>query len=439
MTGTGKSLTSIGVISKLYQLNKIRRLLIVSPLSIVGVWKSELEKFCSVDYTLAVLDGTLAKKTDTLRNLRGEPLQIAVVNYESAWRMEQEVIAWLNGAGAGKSAVICDEGHKIKSHKTNASKAMWRIGAATGYRLLLTGTLVTNHAEDVFSPYKFLNPSVFGNSYYSWRNRYFDAYGYGLHQFKLKKSMEDEFTRKVHSIAYRATKSECLSLPPVTEVNLNVDLEKVAAKMYAELAKESCTELGSESVSATNILTRLLRLSQLTGGFLGGDDNPHLQSVSTAKLNCLQDIVETAQAENRKVVIIARFIAEIEAIKKMLEKIGIKYSAISGETKDRSEQVKRFQEDENVTAFVGQISTAGLGITLTKASIMVFYSLNYSSSDFEQAKARIHRSGQTEPCTYYYILAWNTVDERILKALRDKADLAKTLIDDCRNGKNPFQ
>ena len=437
---TGKTLKAIGVVSKLFLLNKVRRLLIVAPLSIVGVWKSEFEKFCSIDYVLAVLDGTLAKKKDTLRHLSSESaLTVAVVNYESAWRMETEIIAWLNGAGAGKTTVICDEAHKIKGHKNNASKAMWRIGAIAGYRLLLTGTLVTNHAEDVFSQYRFLNPAIFGMSFYSWRNRYFDAYGYGLHQFKLKKSMEPEFTEKVHSIAYRATKAECLSLPPLTDVIRAVDLEPAAMKLYRSLVNDSYAELGGGSVTATNILTRLLRLSQLTGGFLGGDDDQRPQSVSKAKLDALDDIIEAAQAENHKVVIIARFIAEMDAIKKLLESKHIEFTAISGETKDRAEQVRRFQEDENVTAFVGQIATAGLGITLTAASTLAFYSLSYSSSDFEQAKARIHRSGQTEPCTYYYIIVRNTVDERILKALHDKADLARTLIDDYRRGLNPFQ
>jgi SNF2 family DNA or RNA helicase len=210
-------------------------------------------------------------------------------------------------------------------------------------------------------------------------------------------------------------------------------------KLYHGLVKDSFTEFNGQEITATNILTRLLRLSQLTGGFLNGDDDSKPQSVSTAKLDALSDLIESAQAENRKVVIIARFVAEIAAIKKLLESMHIEYSAISGETKDRAEQVRRFQEDGNVTAFVGQIATAGLGITLTAANTLIFYSLSYSSSDFEQAKARIHRSGQTEPCTYYYILAKGTVDEKILKALNDKADLARTLIDDYRHGLNPFQ
>jgi len=100
--------------------------------------------------------------------------------------------------------------------------------------------------------------------------------------------------------------------------------------------------------------------------------------------------------------------------------------------------VAAFQTDPAVQVFVGQIATAGLGITLTAASTMVFYSLDYSMSNFEQAKARIHRVGQDQKCVYIYLTAWGTVDEKVLKALRDKADLARTLVDDYRQGVNPY-
>ena len=102
------------------------------------------------------------------------------------------------------------------------------------------------------------------------------------------------------------------------------------------------------------------------------------------------------------------------------------------------EQVARFQNDPDVPVFVGQIATAGLGLTLTAASTMVFYSLDYSMSNFEQCKARIHRAGQRMPCTYIYLTAQGTVDEKVLKALKNKANLAKTLVDDYRYGNNPF-
>ncbi|AUS98821.1 helicase SNF2 [Clostridium thermosuccinogenes] len=430
--GTGKTIASIAVTGALYKEGRIRRVLVVAPLSILGVWREEFEKFADFDYTLVVLTGSGAKKTDTLRHMRGTPLQVAVINYESAWRLEKELTAW------NPDLIIADEGHKIKTHNIAVSKAMHRLGARARYRLLLTGTVITNKAIDVFSQYKFLNSTIFGQSFYVFRNRYFDMVGYGQHTPVLKKSMEQDLMKRLHSIAFRATKAECLDLPETTDIVRYVELEPAAMKIYRDLVKDSYTELGQSEVTVTNILTRLLRLSQLTGGFLGDDEGNAPQRVSTAKQEALEDIVEDVLQEGKKLVIMARFIPEINAICRMLEKKEIGFSLIMGGVKDREEQVAAFQNDPEVQVFVGQIATAGLGVTLTAASTMVFYSLDYSMSNFEQAKARIHRVGQKENCTYLYLTAKGTVDEKVLKALRNKADLARMLVDDYQSGLNPF-
>lgn len=431
--GTGKSLTSIAIIGALAQAGRVQRVLVVAPLSILGVWEEEFQKFADFPYALAVLCGDSTKKRDILRHMEGTAvLQVVVINYESAWRLEKDLQAWRSGL------IVADEGHKIKTHNIAASKAMHRMGAKASYRLLLTGTVITNKAIDVFSQFKFLNPAIYGNSFYAFRNRYFDMVGYGNHTPVLKKSMEGELTEKLHSISYRATKAECLDLPETTDVIRQVELEPEALRIYRGLVKESYAELADGEVTATNILTRLLRLSQLTGGFLGNDETAAVEQVSAAKLSALGDILDGAVAEGKKLVIIARFIPEIKAICKLLEKRGLRYSCITGEVKDRNEQVARFQKEPEVMAFVGQIATAGLGITLTAASTMVFYSLDYSMSNFEQAKARIHRVGQRMPCTYFYLVARGTVDEKVLAALESKADLARTLVDDYRSGRNPF-
>lgn len=430
--GTGKTITSIAITGALVRAGRIRRVLIVAPLSILGVWEEEFQKFAAFPYALAVLTGPGSRKLDTLRHMTGAVLQVAVVNYESAWRMEKDLAAWR------PDLIIADEGHKIKTHNIAASKAMHRLGAKAGYRLLLTGTVITNKAVDVFSQFKFVNPAIFGQSFYAFRNRYFDMVGYGNHTPVLKKSMEAELTEKLHSISFRATKAECLDLPETTDVIRQVELEPAALRVYRGLVKESYAELSSGEVTAPNILTRLLRLSQLTGGFIGNDETAAVEQISAAKLSALEDILDGAAAEGKKLVIIARFIPEIQAICKLLEKRGLRYSYITGEVKNREEQVSAFQNDPAVMAFVGQIATAGLGITLTAASTMVFYSLDYSMSNFEQTKARIHRVGQRMPCTYLYLVARGTVDEKVLQALKDKADLARTLVDDYRSGRNPF-
>ena len=430
--GTGKTLTAIGITGAARQLGKVNRVLIVAPKTILGVWRDEFQKYAAFDYDLAILTKSTDCKAAKLASMKGKRLQIAAVNYESVWRIEPAIQAW------SPDLVIADEGHRIKTHNTSASKAMHRIGERARFKLLLTGTIIANRALDVFSQYKYLNHAVFGTSFYRFRNRYFDMMGYMMHMPVLKRSMEDELMERIHSIAYRATKADCLDLPETTDVVRQVTLEPAARLIYDDIVKHSIATLSEGEVSATNILTRLLRLSQLTGGFLTTDDDAKAQCVSTAKIDALAEILEAAEEESQKVVIMARFLPELKAIKDMLTRCGISYAGIQGDTTDRDTQVATFQNDPECMVFVGQVATAGQGLTLTAASTMIFFSLDFSMSNYEQAKARIHRVGQHNPCTYIHLTAVNTVDEKILAALRSKADLARTLIDDYRRGRNPF-
>ncbi len=430
--GTGKTLTSIGIVGNLWQQKQIRRLLIVAPLSILGVWEDEFRKFAAFDYSLAVLEGNGARKADTIRHMTGTALQVLVVNYESAWRLEKDLAKWQ------PDMIVCDEGHKIKTHNIAASKALHRLAMKARYRLLLTGTVITNKPVDVFSQYKFADSKVYGSSFYIFRNRYFDMVGYGNYTPVMKKAMEAEFTERLHSIAFRATKAECLDLPEFTDIVQRVELEPAASRIYRQLVKDSYAELSEGSVTVTNVLTRLLRLSQLTGGFVGNDDDATTEQVSSAKLDALSDLLDSAENDGYKLVIIARFIPEIHAIERLLQKKGLRYAMIHGGVTDRPAQIEAFQNDPDVRVFIGQIATAGLGITLTSASTMVFYSLDYSMSNYEQTRARIHRVGQKHPCTYIHLVARGTVDEKVLAALQDKANLAKALVDDYRAGLNPF-
>ena len=429
--GTGKTITSIGIAGILYQFGKIERVLVVAPLSILGVWEEEFSRFADYPYTLTVLKGPSSKKVETLHTVGRNGLQIVVVNYESAWRIEKELLAF------DADLIIADEAHKLKEARTSQSKAMHHFGDEARYKLLLTGTAITNRELDVFSQYRYLNRKVFGDSFYVFRNRYFDMVGYGNHIPRFRNYMLDDFLQRMHSIAFRVTKEECLDLPGITEEVRTVELEPKAMKIYKELQKESYTELGKKEVSAVNILTKLLRLSQVTGGHLTDDEGDN-NAVSTAKLDALADILDSAMAEEKKIVVMARFVPELNDIEALLKKKGIGFASVRGGVKNREEEIRRFQEDSDCRVFVGQIAAAGLGITLTAASTMVFYSLDYSMSNFEQAKARIHRVSQTENCLYIYLVAKGTVDAKVLRALRQKVDLAKALVDDYRKGINPF-
>lgn len=431
--GCGKSLTGIAISGILYQFGEVDKVLVVAPLSILGVWEEEYTKFAGFPYQLVVLKGSSAKKKEQLQKLKQQEgvMQVVVVNYESAWRLEKELLEY------APDLIIADEGHKLKENRTSQSKSMHILGDNAKYKLLLTGTVITGKELDVFSQYRFLDKNIFGSSFYQFRNRYFDMLGYGNHTPVFRKHMTEKFLQKMHSIAFRVTKKECLDLPDITEEVRYVQLEDKCMKLYQEIQKESFAEIQGTEVTAVNVLTKLLRLSQITGGFLT-DDLGGSTAVSTAKLDALSDIVDSMMADNRKLVIIARFVAELDSIEEMLERKKINYSVVRGGIQNREEMVHDFQNDPNCKVFVGQIAAAGLGITLTAASTMVFFSMDYSMSNFDQCKARIHRVSQKNDCHYIYLICKNTVDAKVLRALRNKVDLARSLVDDYRNGNNPF-
>ena len=149
---------------------------------------------------------------------------------------------------------------------------------------------------------------------------------------------------KAKSIALRSEQQKlmCLDLPKTTDIVRYLDMEPNTMNIYKHLARDSFSELSRGKVTATNILTKILRLSQLTGGFLGDDEGKEIHQISTAKLNALEDIVDEVTSSGKKLVVIARFIPEIEAITDLLSKKKLKFSIITGNVKNRSEQIEQF-------------------------------------------------------------------------------------------------
>lgn len=427
--GLGKSLTSIAIAGQLYQENKIERVLVVCPTSIISVWEKEFVKFADYDYFVeSIVGSTMSKRKEKLKSLcHKKGLQVAVINYEATWRMEKELNIYK------PDIIICDESQKIKNPSASQSKTLHRLGVKAKYKIILTGTPVQNSPMDVFSQWKFLDPNIFGVSFYAFRNRYAVMGGYYNHQIIKYKNM-NELTSKAHSVAYRITKEEALDLPEQIFLNRYCELETTARKAYDTVMKESYAELVDGEITATNILTKLMRLSQIAGGHVK-DDEGRMQVISKGKLNELKDIMEDVIIDNKKkLVVFARFIPEIESIKQLAEEMKVEYSYITGEIKtdERGKMCDDFQNNDNIKLFIAQIQTAGLGITLTAADTAVFYSLDFNYANYSQAIARTHRIGQKNICTYINLISTETVDEKIIKALECKEDIAKNIVDNWR-------
>lgn len=436
--GCGKTLTAIAIAGAGYQMGKVERLLIVAPTSVVAVWPKELQEYAKFKYTCKTLLGEKKqrlKQIDDLIKFPFKALKVAVINYESTWR--PEILEKLKEFDA--DMVIADESQRIKTYDAAQSKAMHELGDQARYKLILSGTPVQTAAIDIWSQYRFLDKSVFGDNFFKFRGRYAIMGGYGNKKIVGYKDLEG-LIKKEHSIAFRVTKDEALDLPEQTFETRKIQFNQKEKNLYERIKKDSYAELdGGGHITATTVLTRLLRLQQLAGGFLVQDDAQKPQLVSRAKLDALGDIIEDyVIGSGKKLVIFARFIAEVKAIMELAGKVlpkELKQVAIYGDIKkeDRGGIVKQFQEDPNTVLFIGQIDTAGTGITLTAADTCVYYSKNFNYATYSQSLSRIHRIGQRNCCTYIDLEIEGTIDELISKALSRKEDMAKTVVDNWRD------
>lgn len=424
--GCGKSLCALAVAGRAFLNGKVKRLLVICPASVMPVWEKEFNSYADFPFELKTAFGPVKKRTEVLDNWEQDAskLQVSVWNYEGFWRGFESIKKW------HPDMVIADESQKIANVSTNQSKYLHKLTKIVPYRLILTGTPVPNNPLSFFSQYKFLDPSIFGEAFTPFKARYATVKQLpnGGEIILAYKNLE-ELVQKAHSIAFRVTKAEALDLPETINQTLYCDLEDKSKAQYRMMAKESVVELSKGTLAAPEVITRLLRLSQITGGFIDGEE------VSRAKLNLLKDTLADLLDAGKKTVIFYRFLAEGEAIRKELEKLKVQHSFIRGDVPmaQRGEEVERFQTDPKCKVFLAQIATAGLGITLHAADTEIFYSYDYSFAVHEQAMARIHRLGQGNKCTFIHLVARGTIDEKILQVLQEKGDIAKLVVDEWRS------
>lgn len=435
--GCGKTLTAIAVVGSLYQMGLLKRVLIIAPASVCSVWPREFAQFADFPVECLLLTGSTARRRAELEKFASsqtEALQVAVINYEGAWRIPDVSLKANAMRKYRPELVICDESHRIKKPTAKQSKYIHILGDEAQFRMILTGTPVQNNPLDFFSQYRFLNKNVFGTSFMRFRARYAVMGGYAVHGKPVQvigyRNL-DELTAKAYSCASRVTKADCLDLPPQTFETRYVDMSPAGMKLYKEMKRESITWLGENAVTAANVLSRLLILQRLTGGYIRADDEAAAQQVDTSKLDALEDIVMDLQDAGEKCVIFVRFLDELCAIVDMLNRHSIRHSAIFGAVAqaERGDLVEAFQTDPEVTVFVAQVDTAGLGITLTAARVAIFYSPTWNYASYQQALARTHRIGQRSECHYIHLICPGTVDEDVMAALANKKNLADAVVD----------
>jgi superfamily II DNA or RNA helicase len=434
--GCGKSKVAVDLI-----VNRgHRRTLIIAPLKVLNVWPAQFEIHAGKPIRVVVLGGdtrrqmsvekkaALAREAIAQSDRDGMPLVI-VVNYESAWRSPfgptyshdgKQIVALGLALETEWDCVILDEAHRIKSAGGKASLFMSRLGKRVPYRLALTGTPMPHSPIDVYALYRFLDPSVFGTSKAAFEAEYAVKGGYGGYQILGYRNVE-KMNEKIYSIAHRVRSEDVLDLPEFQHIERYCELGSEALRAYRQLEDDFVASLGEEKVTVTNALTKLLRLQQITGGYVP-DDNGQTHRVDTAKAELLMDVLEDLD-EHEPLVIFARFHDDLNEIHAAVKKTGRTTVELSG----RKNELDRWQAGE-ADVLVTQVNAGKEGIDLTRARYAIYYSLGFSLGDYEQSLKRTHRPGQTRKCIYVHLIATGTVDQKVYRALSEKKSVVEYVL-----------
>jgi SNF2 family DNA or RNA helicase len=437
--GTGKSFMLINNVAMLYDKGKLNGFLIVAPKGVYRNWyDTEIPKHLPdhVVYRMAIWSPNPRKAEqkamDELFTVT-EDLKILVMNVEA--------FSTAKGTAYAKRFLLVhnammaiDESTTIKTPGSARSKNTEKVGRGARYRRILTGSPVTKSPMDLYQQCAFLSDDCLDvSSYYVFQARYAVTVERQLNTHSFKQIVGyrrlDELKEKLDRFAYRVKKEECLDLPDKLYVKREVDLTPEQLKYYNEMKAFAMAQIDGGLVSTVNALTQLMRLHQIVCGHVKLDDGTVIE-LPNKRMDELLSVVEETDG---KLIIWANYRHDIEAIKLALSKeygmnsVGMYYG--DTEMDERKRVLEEFQNpDSEMRFFVGNPSTGGYGLTLTAASTMVYYSNSFDLEKRLQSEDRAHRIGQTKNVTYIDLIAVGTVDEKIVKALRAKIDIATQVL-----------
>jgi SNF2 family DNA or RNA helicase len=433
--GTGKSRCIVEILRGKYNKNKkILRTLIVCPSAVCTNWRNEILKYSDIPASkIHVLEGSLVKRAETYESSEG----IFITNTESfAYeKFSSTVIAH------PPSICVIDESQRIKEQSAKRTKSLLKVSAAMQklpihHRYILSGTPVLNSELDLFSQYLFLDcGKTFGKNYYAFRGTYFeDKNAFMARQsyfpnFKVRRGATDAIKLLMAATMVTAKKEDCITLPPLLSIEREVALGGEQKKLYEEMKKDFIAFAESSVATATLAITKALRMAQILSGHLPLEDGSVYILKDNPRADTLAELIEEIAPSN-KLIVWAVFHADFEVIRGILNKQKIKFAEVTGLIKDKATELDKFEKEEDCRVMLASQSAGGVGVNMIEASYMVYYSKNYSLEHNMQSESRNYRGGSNKhkSITRIDLVARNTLDDIILKALRDKKDLSTNIL-----------
>jgi len=404
--GTGKSKVLIDTIAYLYDSGKINSAFILAPKGVYKNWVGqEIPNHLPnhIEHKMAYWSSPLTEKVKKEIEAIWNPdfdLQIFVMNIEALSTKKGLEIAkrfifnHKNGIHNEGTLLAIDESTVIKNHRAKRTKNAIELGKLARFADMIKRSAGSHQYNQILG----------------FRNL-------------------DELTELIKPHSFRVTKEQCLDLPEKVYTRRVIELTPEQKKIYQDMKKNAVTQLDNmEQVTANAVITQLLRLHQISCGFVNTDDGSSVEINN----NRLSELISILEEVNGKALIWANYRHDIQKIEQELGRIyGEKavrsyYGDTPGE--ERQQIVEQFQTDDTLRFFIGQPRTGGFGLTLTAANTVIYYSNSYDLEIRLQSEDRAHRISQTSKVTYIDLVAEKTVDEIIVKALRQKINLATKVL-----------
>lgn len=453
---TGKTKVAIDWVAMLHQAGKVNRVLVICPIGVIGVWEEELAAHCPFPYRITIWDKK-GRKRKPLPRWGKDIIDFVIVNYDGfstpgapisrgkrsrsrggRWTLRKQIRRWQ------PQMIILDESHRIKSPRSRKASMIWSLGPETAYRLIMTGTAVTKKKRvfDLYSQWKFLNPSSplintpdgemtlgdFKRIYSVWTER--NGYPQWLRNRENKIKI---LRRYLHAESFAVTRDECFDLPKRTDQKIPVDLTDHTAEVYDQMAEDMVAKIKTGEITEASIrLVLSLRLAQITSGLAKTTPSKQhsegrLVRIGRDKLEVMESLISDLFEADEKIVVPARWRADIAAVAKMCDRLKVKRFIVRGgvDRTQRDLSRRQFNQMDGPACFIMQPAASSLGIDLSSASIMIWFSLTNSWVDFTQAEDRIALS--PNKTTFMYLLARGTIDYLMYDSLQEDGDLARAV------------
>jgi SNF2 family DNA or RNA helicase len=427
--GTGKTVLALKLIEYWRTLGS-GPALVVCPLSIIeSAWLADGRQFTPRLRTVSLWAKTPAERRRRLR----EDYDIYVVNFEGLKMLYDDIVAKDFGI------LIVDESSKIKSPKSQITRALlslagvpfrgspFRSKRSIPHRYVLSGTPAPNDESEYWAQIKFVTGPghcCFHDNFYAFRAEYFHGVPIGCtgQQFwRFRNSMRQRFQAAMAPVTHVVRKADCLDLPEQIHQVRTVHLSRAERIAYNTFEKDLVLRFGDQMVLGQSALTECMKLRQLAAGFGYSEDGDTVRT-GQSKLIELKNLL--AEIGRHQVIIWANFRAEIEQLRDALSDRAV---ALWSQTADRQEAIDAFRNGR-VQYLIANPQSAGHGLTFTNCRYAVYCSLSYSYELMKQSQDRIHRIGQRDICTYFYLLADQTIDTVLYAALQKKADLSNATL-----------